>query len=1096
MAIIMAVALFASAMAPGGVGSVMGSPDTVPGLSPLSLYAQYDNGTLLDEGVLIYYTVAELKQLCVQAVAGGRIFDADARAQVQAQLPFSPPVSQQFMDKYEDGTTWYLVDIVKTLYPDDGIAPDEPSLAYLVTNRGISALQFIFITKNGEQFSVHIDTHASNADVRAELTEYAEATPLPTVPSPTPAPPPSPQPQPDPDLDPVPDPDPPPQLSTDPDGDDMGGLDATEPGATDLGATDMDIGDPDTTRDAGGVAETETDTNMDAEADELGTPFFSPLATGGILDPGGDPLIDPDDEPYLVSPSDPTVKGAEFLVDAEVTVADLIIVDQDDDGSMWGLGFIDDDHYNQQSPGDTWDGENFLFQGQVWTYKVVEPVNPGSPDGLFKITLYAWAKPYRVPVYQTDPITGAYVLNSDNERIIIGYKDVLLDGGTDLVISDFIWQFEGDDLVDYYLCDPSGFPLPGTLQSDGAYDYTGLTIGDLSAIAPHNVGLSGFAWDPVQEKLVWTISGDDPELTTEANGSMKLTYYVQLIDKDELVEGIYYTGMGEAHFTPEKENGYYYSRSSNFTPAYTIEYYNNNSSNDTGKGRIRALELTDPVRGITIRTPNNISFDFHDYVPGSDPWPPAPFDAFLDGWPVSMLGYLSISSSTGNATVNGVAVNFQAWTVAKSSNQKNLLIAVQNPANLNEWFYYEIENDPNRPNSAPIVVRSASVTDDYRPKLELGYWDHHDCGCEDPNHVHHGPNCALAPHPRTEPLGVNGWTKLVHPITLYKYDATPDNERWLDGAEFKLYRIEQDGNGQTVETQVNLPVNTTADGKIVFPFLAPGDYKLVETQAPENYYPLDEPIYFTVGDFDSGNGPYPFSPQINGISGGDGLVSYDTTSGLFLFVGNDANNGLMLTVKKDKLTEDIFGAAHGAPRFLFEIKKYGPGPDPDDVLLGAELLDTWVGIVDVSKDPLYTDNKYWVVFQRDGGGSPAFALEYGYIYIVTELGNMRYGSYAVELDISLDDFAYSEQGEDPYRSIVLDLSVFGELNEAKLPLPDVDDTIPITVTFSNEKVSDDYLSNSSEVKVNQFTYVGGGNGSGNGNGNGDGGGEGEGGGGQ
>ncbi|MCL2488198.1 MAG: hypothetical protein FWE80_05885, partial [Oscillospiraceae bacterium] len=239
-------------------------------------YALFENGTVLDEGVLIYYTIPGLKQLWRDAVSGNAVFDDDARREVLDQLPFSEAAGQQFLEKYNDGKTWYLVDTVQTLYKNAENTPDQPSTAYIVSSRGVSALEFIFITRNDEQFFVHIDTDDVNAEIKTALTGYSET---------------------------------------------------------------------------------------------AGPPPQQIMRASALLAPGGTPAGE-------LELSDTEVAGSEFLIDQDVAIASVLIVGQGEEGTHTWTKVT---QYSE------------LQNGQIWTYKEVEEVTPGANDGLFKITLYAWA---------------------------------------------------------------------------------------------------------------------------------------------------------------------------------------------------------------------------------------------------------------------------------------------------------------------------------------------------------------------------------------------------------------------------------------------------------------------------------------------------------------------------------------------------------------------------------------------------------------------------------------------------------------------------------------------------------------------------------
>src|SRR5699024_10895217 len=74
----------------------------------------------------------------------------------------------------------------------------------------------------------------------------------------------------------------------------------------------------------------------------------------------------------------------------------------------------------------------------------------------------------------------------------------------------------------------------------------------------------------------------------------------------------------------------------------------------------------------------------------------------------------------------------------------------------------------------------------------------------------------------------------VKAIKIIKVDK--ETEERLDGAEFEI----QNANGEVV-----VPNITTKDGEVIVDLEA-GDYKLVETKAPQGYEQLTEPISFQI----------------------------------------------------------------------------------------------------------------------------------------------------------------------------------------------------------------------------------------------------------
>lgn len=107
-------------------------------------------------------------------------------------------------------------------------------------------------------------------------------------------------------------------------------------------------------------------------------------------------------------------------------------------------------------------------------------------------------------------------------------------------------------------------------------------------------------------------------------------------------------------------------------------------------------------------------------------------------------------------------------------------------------------------------------------------------------------------------------------ITITKV-AKNDNDKLLDGATFKLQRLDENGEWQDV---ANSSQTTGETGELTWDRLASGKYRLVETVAPAGYNLLANPIEFIIDDgvnltheFPVENIPKGEFPQTGGIGG-------------------------------------------------------------------------------------------------------------------------------------------------------------------------------------------------------------------------------------
>lgn len=116
--------------------------------------------------------------------------------------------------------------------------------------------------------------------------------------------------------------------------------------------------------------------------------------------------------------------------------------------------------------------------------------------------------------------------------------------------------------------------------------------------------------------------------------------------------------------------------------------------------------------------------------------------------------------------------------------------------------------------------------------------------------------------PMTNPAG-NGWIYNVHiyvknetylgSVQLTKTDAT--SQDLLDGAIFKLERQTKDGNWELVEDGLS-----ATNGILIYNNLIEGQYRFIETQAPDGYSLNTRPILFPIS---KANGENPVQVSMN-----------------------------------------------------------------------------------------------------------------------------------------------------------------------------------------------------------------------------------------
>ena len=84
-----------------------------------------------------------------------------------------------------------------------------------------------------------------------------------------------------------------------------------------------------------------------------------------------------------------------------------------------------------------------------------------------------------------------------------------------------------------------------------------------------------------------------------------------------------------------------------------------------------------------------------------------------------------------------------------------------------------------------------------------------------------------------------GFVKIEGSIEITKVDAK-DNSKLIEGATFKVERIDESGNIDNTLEAVEL--TTGKDGKVLFEGLEVGKYRVTETKAPSGYELLEKSI--------------------------------------------------------------------------------------------------------------------------------------------------------------------------------------------------------------------------------------------------------------
>jgi len=718
-----------------------------------------------------------------------------------------------------------------------------------------------------------------------------------------------------------------------------------------------------------------------------------------------------------------------FVANYPVMIANIIIIDQ-------GTGVF--------TPPENLGG------GQIWTYKDVQPIE--CQPGHFEVTFHVYGKQFITEDIDGNPAT-ATSKNPLQEGTFLTIGDVL---GAKFVYGGYI---------------SSSYTDPIFFQDSSVGDW-----------ADYDSTYPGFSddfsyWQSYD--VVWRIPAsyfDDSQVDAEGVASYSVTFAIHLDDPESL-EGIYPTNEdtlvefvpahGESVLPGElpKYNTFYYG-------VNQPEAFNslNAAKKITGNGvtefYINRYFFTNPTGSVAGNNGVNI-------IIGSGS------QAYAD--PNGIYTYLATGYYSYDA-VNGLRVS-----------------STQTAACPHKYYFYN--NATNTPGAHPGLIVFEDFYDTgisleiYIPELGTStdilpnvLWTAK-AGTATPDKLRftwRGDNRTVYHH-----INNPGKSRVLHPVTLYKFDK--NTLAPLPGAKFMLEKrntndaLGEDENGNPIDPASRVPwpsagnnlFTTGDDGRIVFPYLEPGSYRLTEVEPPDGYLESLEYITFWVEDGKPGT-LFPESPRIGDLSPRDvgAFVTYDKYTGLFVFVENETiPNDSFLRTFKNLPEQHVYANAHGTAKFLFQMEKFRPAEENEDADI---LISTWVGDV-IVRQGLVDPNEDRIKPVAFGGSNTLMPLEYGYIYKITELDVMRYGLTGVRLQFE-DEDGPVELGDltgpaiwidmtDPSRKTITikDSGVFEK--EYTLPRPDPDDPLytgEFRLFFDNERQNDNYLSNS-DLKRNTFT---------------------------
>ncbi|MDR3239718.1 MAG: hypothetical protein LBT44_06475 [Clostridiales bacterium] len=1108
--------LTAGCITAGLRGFVLAAPEQ-QGVSPLwERYGSYANGTKLRGGVLLYYTVSALRDLYANAVKANARFSPES---VVDELPFETEAAkEEFLSKYAGGR-WKLLDRVESTGGGNGI-DYEPSVAYLVSNRGISGLEFIFLCHNNEVFQVHIDSYGTEAVVKAAVTEYEEVVPEPAAaPSETTETPTETTEEPTGEtnsarvreseeavteepageasdvnaglISAAPQSDEPSGSETSapsetsasetPQPSELSGSETSAPSETSASATpqsselsESETSAPseistDETPQSDETSETSeenvaaapevNEASVEQEAPENSNDsvadsadvvtaysmeftskniYFAAVmvqesegaarteATGssessGSSTPSGSPESSGSSEPAPSGEIQETGGEEETNAPAgELMVSVPVTVDPEGFETVSAAGLVAPSTIvtalveiidrEQQGSGDIPFPEE-LREGEVWTYKDIQPINEGTPDnpvyeGNFQVTLYA----------------GGVLYGADKKPLL---------ASTSLTITD--------DLGEYY-------EIEDSLQNGLTYDADGNQI------------TWGVSWDDNE----FNKSADEFKKPTDASGvpmdvenALKhITYNIYLKDQYFDVEGEYKTGAATALFTPshgtsdDAYNPHYYTKEEYSSENVVAIEWEEGEADSNGIVGLKTLKILDEA----------ISNSYIDFVAGTNATEMDSSDPEFDK--AYQNNALQINGGVYQAIIYYDSLHKDVRIVIKNFEEQ---ANVSGSVSVDLEYYFKL-NDSHLSDSAAV---NKKYTSDQFFANRGGYYQF-------PWKEESGSLTAQIEVLLSEQIGLTSNTKESGALTTQTEVLLSEPIALTSSTDpLYIYLLDRGANellDQKVVLQLfatdnlNDPIHnddgdvdiTIAKGTFRFdeflPKLAPLNtdktyiLKMEGDKALGGYHPIGDIIFNVI--FADADHKMPFI-----ILNDDLATGCAVRNGKALYIYYDR---LSVNVKVEKeIDEPIYPAAHGHSIFLYTLEEFEESDDKMD-----KPLATWVQSIRVqSNDPAQDLS---TVFE---------GLEWGYRYKITEVNNkitdannkitevnpMR---YEPSKDLVKDNGKIDGVTRDS-DSVVFVLS-------SKNVLDDLTEADPLAFTFqASKKLNDDYLSGA-DVAIKRF----------------------------